>query len=424
MSFKSRIDPEVYLAKASTWLKIETPGTDIFNITIDLFKFHESDFDPVDFEVSLDKFIPGIVVKGSTGNMIDMNWTTMTFQKSDTDLEIKPSGRVRYLSNYTFTVDIPENLSGTFSFKIKVRVGPKLYTNSVAVTATPLDDNTSAPLEILDYHLIGEGQNIFFVVNATGIPDEASLHGRILPCLDDSGICGVPVEILLLEVDGSPGSYRGSVVGIDINQYTHFTYYVWVESQGIQLTRTEDVKVEIGALIDIGENGEPDEDDDYWILMVIGLAAIILLILVVVVFVLLTSRKGGEESESEIDQDMQPPIPESTPIDGGPEADITGGDIPGDMEAQAEGPDATPVSQDVVDAGISEQVDEAPVPSIESDIRSDPPIETVPEPSPPIPAEQPIPTPAAEQEQIPAPEIPQDDGAIPGPPTPPTSLQE
>jgi glutaredoxin len=370
-SYKTHMNPGVYLAKASTWLKIDTPGSDVFNLTIDHFEFQESHFDPVDFEVSLDKEIPGIDVWGPGGQTIDMNWTTFSFEKIDTDMFTTPAGRIRYYANFAFDLDIPGNLSGTYSFKIRVRAGPKLYANTIAVTATPIDDNTSVPLEVHDYNLIGEGQNIFLVANISGVPDGASVHGRILPCLDDSGICGVPVEIVLVEVDGSPGFYRQSVVGIDIDQYTHFTYYVWVEDQGVELTRTQEVKVEIASIIEIEDDGGDGDDDVNIFWLLIGPAAILLLIIIVVILVLLSRRKAPGESEEAAEEPT--PYTEETALSD-TEEEITGGEVETGIEPPSE--------QGQPEERVETPAVEAPA---ESEAVPEPQIPVEPSPEPPAP---------------------------------------
>lgn len=408
-SYKTHMDPEVYLAKTSSWLKIETPGSDIFNITIDHFEFQELDFDPVDFQVSLDKEIPGILVTGPDGQTVDMNWTSMTFDKAETDMMVKAAGRVRYHTNFTFDVDIPGNLSGTYSFKIRVSAGPKIYTNSVAVTATPVDDDTPEPLVVHDYKLIGEGQNIFFLANITGVPDGASVHGRILPCMEDSGVCGVPLEIVLVEDENSPGTYRGSVVGIDIDQYTHFTYYVWVDDQGTELTRTEDVKVEIKSLIEIEDEVEDNDGKDgnlIWLL--IGPAAILILIIVVIVFVLLSRGKGIDEAPEEVEQEETEKVQE--PISPEAEGEVTSGEIETGTAAPVEGEQTVEPT-----AAPEEGVGTA----AEDNIETQPPVEPVQEPEV-APSEE-IRDPVQEQmatEPIPAEGDPTGFSAPPEPPRP------
>ncbi|MGA1822399.1 MAG: hypothetical protein ACMUIG_07725 [Thermoplasmatota archaeon] len=377
-SYKTHMDPGVYLAKASTWLKIDTPGNGGFNITIDHFEFQESDFDPIDFDVSLDKEIPGISVTGIDGGSVDLNWTSYTFDEDEADIEVTGAGRVRYHANFTFDVDIPENLSGTFSFKIRIRAGPKLFANTVAITASPSDDNTSEPLEILDYQLMGVGQNIYFTANLTGVPDGASVHGRVLPCLEDTGICGVPVELVLVKDDGGPNLYKAPVVGIDIDKYTHFTYYVWVEDQDGMLIRSQDVKVEIESLIDIEEDGEEDDDDMNLIWLIIGPLAILALIVIVLVLILLSRKKGSvepqeeetsgeasEASEAEIagitDNTLEPALESGTMQ---PE-----GDMEPPEEAEIPDDDAVPQEPDTNEPPVPEGTDSATPPSAPPEVQ-------------------------------------------------------
>jgi hypothetical protein len=220
-------------------------------------------------------------------------------------------GRVRYSIEETLNVSVPSNVSGTFDFDLMIDIEDRTYRMTVVVL---VPEKEEPEVTITSQSLVGEGSNIFFIVEATGVPDDGIVKGRVLPCNYGEGAsCGIPQTYVLAWIED--GMYRASVQNLDLMTYTHLTYNAWVEVGGVKFAEQEEVQVEISSLVEIESDDDEEDDDSIWPLLVFVISIVVLIVIIVVIIVIArSSMASGVDEEIEETQEEEPiPEPEQMP---------------------------------------------------------------------------------------------------------------
>jgi hypothetical protein len=313
--------PKIYLHSDQAILNVESPGNGTFAFTIDRFAFEQEAFDDVEFLVTESGFPNGWSIAYDTGALSPPG-VMMTLSSAGSTMETKEIGRVRYFQDYEVTVTVPEDVSGPFDFTLVIESENFTYSMQVVVI---VPEPSTPEIEIIDYYLYSEGKAIYFQVEASGIPDDATVKGKILPCdYGEGASCGLPEYFILTRM--SNGSYRASVLGVDLTTFTHLTYSAWVEYEGFTYAETEEIQVEISSLVTLDD--DDDEPVSVWIFIFSILGLLVAMALAIILFIM--ARRSKEEEED-------PPIEE---VMGEPYEDqVSGGEaVPEKQGEEKEAP--------------------------------------------------------------------------------------
>jgi thiol-disulfide isomerase/thioredoxin len=284
--------PEIYLQTDQTVLNIESPGKGTFAFTIDRFAFEQENFD-VEFLVTESGFPTGWSIAYKTGTLAPPG-VMMILSSTGSTMETKEIGRIRYYQDYEVTVTVPANETGPFDFTLAFKSENFTYSMQVVVI---VPEPSTPEIEITNYYLYGEGKAIYFQVDATDIPDGATVKGKILPCdYGEGASCGLPEYFIMTKI--SEGSYRASVLGVDLTTFTHLTYSAWVEYEGTTYAETEEIQVEISSLVTIED--DDDEPVSPWIFIFSILGLLVAMALAIILFLL--AKRSKEEEEPPIEE--------------------------------------------------------------------------------------------------------------------------
>lgn len=370
-------EPEIYLQKNGTpLLKITTPGTDQFNITLESFHFDDDHSSTHEVRLWIEG-LPSGWTFAVDGNDVGEEGLNLIFDHSIVDNEILKVGRARFWQTFPAVVSLPENISGTFNFDVMVSSGNHTYSISVLVLAYLPDGGSDWPpdMEIVDFYVIGENRNIYYYMEATGVPDNATVIARLLPCnYDGNGLCGLPKEMILVKMED--GLFRGTINDnvVDLSTYTHLTYNAWIEIEGTTFESTSSNKtVRISTLIDTSLIGDDDDSEDDGIdplLIVISISALLFAFALAIVLFLI-SRKQAEEAEEVSKEEPAP----SAEFEGTPADEPVKGDIA--EEVAVGGIQQEPIVEEV-SAGQTEPVLEDSPDQVESVEVPEPTHETTP----------------------------------------------
>ncbi|MEA3560069.1 MAG: thioredoxin family protein [Candidatus Thermoplasmatota archaeon] len=372
-SYHNEDEPEVYVRTTGTpLLKLTTPAFGEFNITLDSFHFEEVEGEEADLSIWYGGLPEGWELTVS-GVPLSTQPNNITFAPSETDMEVLPVGRIRYSIDLLGKINVPENVSGTFNFKVLLGSGGHKYSMTVVVMASVPDDNGDWPpeMKITDLSIVGEGKNIYFYVETEGVPDNATVMGNIIPCnYEGNQICGLPRDVVLVKI--GEGQYRVSINNnvVDLTTYTHLTYNAWIVIDDNILEMADESRtVEISTLVDEGVITDDDDTSDTIdpLLVVISIGALFFaLALAVVLF--FVSRKVQDKNG--VDIDVSPPSPETVGVD----EELP---IKGTVESPSKDADES------LQEGKGDSIIEPPVEQEVEDVK------TIQEPpSPPVPDEQ------------------------------------
>ncbi|MFW3146510.1 MAG: hypothetical protein ACMUIE_06840, partial [Thermoplasmatota archaeon] len=300
-SFFPYPSPGLFLKEKTTpVLRLETPGEVEVEMTLESFAFEADNGGTADVEFKVVD-LPSGWTAAIEGSDLGAGPRKITFDPTLSEREILPVGRLRLFETYTITIGVPENISGTFDLAVNATVGDYEYTRTAVVIASLPDGGDGWPpvVTITDFYLQGEGRSIFIYMEAQGVPENATVKCEVLPCnYEGNQLCGLPREFILLKVED--GLYKAPVNQVDLETFTHLTYYVWIEVEGLILADTSNEKktVEISDLIDIqGDDDDEDGVNPLVIILSIGIP-IVIIVLVAIVFLVITQRKKEEEEEA------------------------------------------------------------------------------------------------------------------------------
>ena len=292
---------DLFMEEDSELLRTDSPGEELVNITIERFQFDDSSFDDISYSISAPDLPEGWNLYLGE-NLITSDGYRLDFTFSDSESEELSTTRVRFRENLSLFLVIPEGANGTESFHIEVNSSGHIYTHTVAVIATPREG--PGPVEdpsIDNVYLQEDGDILHIYVEASNVPEDATIKARILPCdYGENAACGLPLDHTLEMYES--GIYRADASDVDLKNFTHLTYNAWIEKDGTKLVESGEEQVEISQLIgpagDDDDDGE-DGDQDNNTTLFIAIAAVAVLIVIIVMVLLLISRKKKENLSTE-----------------------------------------------------------------------------------------------------------------------------
>lgn len=298
-SFFNEDEPGLFMKDGDEIMRITTPGSDVFNVTLERFQFMNEEFDDIDYQISISGIRQNITVE-LDGSSITEEPSNLKFSYGDTGTTQTDSGRYRYHQKLLFTVIAPEGASGNAALTMRINDSGFIYTYKVLVIMTPEDGmNITEDPVITDVYLEGAGGILYLWVEAEDVPDDALVKVRVLPCnYGDNAVCGIPKDFTLVKQE--EGRYRTSITGVDLETFTHLTFNAWIESGGVKLVEAEEKQDKIADHISPSEVEEdPDPDDPTLMIMIIIGAALLLFIVAAVIFAIVKKNSSRDMAEEQ-----------------------------------------------------------------------------------------------------------------------------
>ena len=291
------MEPDFYIKEGSSEiLRLKTPGEIPLNITVEIFPLHEGGIENLNLDISIGSLADHFNVTTEDGSPITEAPFTYTLNPTEFTMVTLDNTRLRYSSEIELKLVFDDGVSSTDSLDILIESESASYKRSYVVISSLSDGGEVPEPKIHSTDLVGEGKNIYLVAEASDLPAGADIKGRVIPCMEDSSLCGRPVTVDLSDI--GEGRYKGPVLGIDIERFTHLTYSAWIEVDGEKIYEYDEKKTTVDEVLDVEIDGEDEEEDPDPTLLVVAIIITLVLIAGVIVLILVASKKKRESEFS------------------------------------------------------------------------------------------------------------------------------